>query len=209
MHRLPQLAARGFDIDHIALDIVARGVQLLHAGVELRAGTLKFAKVVLQPVAKRDKAQQFLRLKQIALLAGVELIELAAHVLQRFEGGAVFGADKVALHQPALHQAGGDGDFLAPQRKRAVELGAKAVALHVLAQQRGDELRHLRIDRLRQLWRQGDGGFGHLVADRLHHLGGRELKADGRGNGLGHLGFLPSREFRAILGSAGAVFGAF
>ena len=171
LHGVPQLGAGGFNLDHIALHFVTGGVELLHAFLQLAARAFKAAKVVLQPVAKGDEAQQLLRLEQVALFAGVERVQLAAHVLDGAKGGAIFHAHKVALHEAPLHQAGGHRDFFTPQGKGAVELGAKAFALHVFGHQAIDKAAHLVFHSTRHFRGQGHGRAGHCVADGLHHLG--------------------------------------
>ena len=98
MHGVPQLGAGCFDIDHIALHVITRSINLLHALLQLRACALVFAEVGLQLVAKRDDAQEFLGLKQIALFAWVQVIQVPAHVLYGFKGRAVFHTRKIALH---------------------------------------------------------------------------------------------------------------
>ena len=120
--------------------------------------------------APGNQAQQLVRLEQVAFLAGVQVVEVAAHLAHGLEGSAVFHADEVALHEAALHQAGRHRHFFAAECKGAVELGAKAVALQVFGQQAGDEALDLVVD---------------------CSLGGRRQRhraaCDGRGHGLKHL----------------------
>ena len=148
LHRVPKFGAGRFGVDHVALHVVARRIQLLHALLQLPGCILVFAKVVLQLVAKRNKPEQLLRLKQVAFLAGVKGVQMAAHVLNRLEGGAVFHADEVALHQPALHQVGRNGHLFTPECKCAVEPRLEGFALHVFSQQALHKTVYLVFNRL-------------------------------------------------------------
>ena len=183
LHCIPKLGAGGLNVHHIALHVIARFVNLLHAFLQLRSGTLVFAKVRLQLVAKRNHTQNFLRLEQVAFLAGVQVVQVPAHVLNRLEGGAVFNACKVALHEAPLHQAGRDGHLFAPQRKGAVQLGLEGLALHVLLEQALHEAVNLVVHCRLRGFGQWHGGLRDLGQQGCDDFRRRQREACGRGDG--------------------------
>ena len=158
--------------------------------MKLRSSALVFAKVGLQLVAERDEAQQFLRLKQIPLIAGIELVQMAAHILDGLVGRTVLYPCKIALHQPPLHQARGSRDLFAPQRERTVELGFERFALHVLLEQAIHKPVHLVVYGALHRLGQRDRSFSDRFRQGGHDFGGRQGENRGANTaGFGH-GFL-------------------
>ena len=147
LHRLPQLRLDVLDLDRIALHIVARRVHLLHGGFELAARRLELPEVGLQLVAPRDHSEDLIGRKQIALLAGIQLVEMATHVLDCLERGGILQADEVALHEAPGHQICRARDLLATESERGVDLALEPVRFDIrFAEQRVDEAVDLLVD---------------------------------------------------------------
>ena len=146
----------------------------------------------LQTVAIRNEAEQLLRLKQVALFAGIQLIQMPPHFAHGFERRAVFDAHKVALHEASLHQARRNRHLFSAQRKSAVQLGAEALALNILGQQGRYKSVHLLFNCCSNFRRHRHCGLGALVAERNKHLGRCELKP------CGDVAWVPATESVAI-----------
>jgi hypothetical protein len=151
LHCGPQLGPAGVDFDAVAREVVARGVDLLHGRRKLRSRALESAQVAAQSAADRNNAEDLVRRKEIALIAGVELVQVTPQRRDRLDRGSVLDPAQGVRHEPAVEQGRGHRDFLAPEVKRGIELGLEGVALHVLVQEALDEAVDLVVDAVREV----------------------------------------------------------
>jgi hypothetical protein len=171
--------------------IISREVDLFECIADLRAGGLVLAEVRLQLVAPGDDAEQPVRSQQVAVGTGVELVEVAAHLVDRLERRRALHADHVAFHEPPGHQRGGIRHLLLAQAERRVEPRLELVALHVGRDQRVDVLPDLLLHPF-----SGSGVERHHVrrlplGDHLQGLWwGQDPCAAALAVGFGHGGFL-------------------